>query len=106
MYRVTLHVALHSGTGALSRGPNNVSGTIGFNGAARDHFYALVVDFHGVEINRKGGKRERESFQGKGKEQGKGKSRKDNKQFENLNCTKGSRVAKLRPLSPGNSKFL
>lgn len=59
MYRVTLHVALHSGTGALSRGPNNVSGTIGFNGAARDHFYALVVDFHGVEINRKGGKRER-----------------------------------------------
>lgn len=74
MYRVTLHVALHSGTGALSRGPNNVSGTIGFNGAARDHFYALVVDFHGVEINRKGGKRERErggetSFQGKGKEQ-------------------------------------
>lgn len=59
MYRVTLHVALHSGTGAFSRGPNNVSGTIGFNGAARDHFYALVVDFHGVEINRKGGKRER-----------------------------------------------
>ena len=61
MYRVTLqlNVVHYTAERAHSRGPRNVSGTIGFNGAARDHFYALLVDFHGIEINRKG-KKERE----------------------------------------------